>query len=262
MLAKLNFFVPGPAAPVVDISGPGRTNFKVMAHDVELSDADAVEPHPTLASHGFCAAPFSAPPPPEHIDEPYRRQFSQLCAETLKQVIGARLAVGLAGTVAIRRGDGIEEKAPIATVHTDFTPGAAIRKATKILQTVGQRTSVARFAAFNIWWLARPGEQDRPLALCDATSVTPADVQAGAAKVLNAEGTAFDFGEVALVRYSPRQRWYWYPKLGPDRLLLFCGFDSDPSIPGMVMHGAFSNPACPAGAPPRVSIECRCFAFW
>jgi hypothetical protein len=262
MLAKLNFFVPGAQAPIVDISGPGRTNFKIIAHDVDLSDADALEPPPTLSSHGFCAVPFSATLPKQRIDEHYRRQFSQLCAEALKTAIGAPLAVGLSGNVAIRRGDGRDEQAPIAFAHTDFTPGSTIRKAAKILESLGHRKPIARFAAFNVWWLARAGEQDRPLALCDATSVTAADVQAGGAKVLNADGSPMDFGEVALVRYSPRQRWYWYPRLGPDRLLVFCGFDSDPSIPGMVMHSAFTNPTCPADAPPRISVECRCFAFW
>lgn len=262
MLAKLNFLVPGPEAPVVDISSARRTSLKIVTKDVELTDADQLEPPPTLASHGFCAVPFSANLPNPRIDEHYRREFSRLCVETLKGATGAPLAVGLADTVAIRRGDARDEQAPISTAHTDFTPGSAIRKAGKILEWLGQKKSIARFAVFNIWWLAREGEQDRPLALCDPTSVTAADVQLGGAKVLNAEGRPTDFGEIGFVRHTQRQRWYWYPRLGPDRLLLFCGFDSDPSMPSMVMHSAFANPLCPPDAPPRVSVEFRCFAFW
>jgi hypothetical protein len=43
---------------------------------------------------------------------------------------------------------------------------------------------------------------------------------------------------------------------------LFCGFDSNPSRPSMVTHSAFANRDCPPDAPPRLSVECRCFAFW
>jgi hypothetical protein len=30
----------------------------------------------------------------------------------------------------------------------------------------------------------------------------------------------------------------------------------------MVAHCAFTNPDCPPGTQPRISVEGRCFAFW
>jgi hypothetical protein len=120
---------------------------------------------------------------------------------------------------------------------------------------------VNRFAAYNVWWLARPGPQDRPLALCDASTIAAADLQVGGARVTAPDESQVE-NEVAFQRFSARHRWYWYSKLGPDRLLVFCGFDSDASTPSMVSHSAFANSECPADAPPRVSVECRCFAFW
>ena len=46
------------------------------------------------------------------------------------------------------------------------------------------------------------------------------------------------------------------------RLLVFAGHDSDPARASQVPHSAFVNPQCPPGTPTRLSVECRCFAYW
>lgn len=249
--------------PLLDITGAGRTNLKLEARDVDLADADAEDPPPSLASHGFAAVPFSASLPEGEVDAAFRDQFANLCAAAVRKETGASLVVGIPMAVQVRRGDGAtEHEAPISVTHTDFTPATAARRVAEALKAVGKKQEPARFAAFNAWWLARSGPQDRPLALCDANSIAAADLRTGRAQVLTPNNEAMDYGQIAFQRYSARHRWYWYPRLGPDRLLLFCGFDSDSSRPSMVTHSAFTNPQCPAGTPPRVSVECRCYAFW
>jgi hypothetical protein len=262
MFVKLKFVPPMEGTPIVDISGRGPSNVRLEARDVKLADADAQENPPTLESHGFCAAPLKGPLPAREIHERYRSQFVDLCSMAVKLATGARLVVGIPQTVAVRRGNGTQEQAPITITHSDFTPTSTVYRANRLLKDLGQNGRVARFAAFNAWWLAEGGPQDRPLALCDATSIAAPDVQVARATVLSSTKERVDFGEVAVLRYSSRHRWYWYPRLRPDRLLLFCGFDSDSSRPSMVMHSAFTNPECPPDASPRISVECRCFAFW
>ena len=263
MLVKLRFVPPMAGTPFVDISGSGSNSVPLEARDVKLSDADAEEKPPTLESHGFCAAPLPAPLPAREIHERYRSQFVDLCSSTVRIATGARLVVGIPQTVTVRRGNGTKEQAPITLAHSDFTPSSTAKRARQLLKDLGHAgRRVERFAAFNTWWLAEGTPQDRPLALCDATSVAAPDVQVARATVLSSTKERVDFGEVAVLRYSSRHRWYWYPRLRSDRLLLFCGFDSDSSRPSMVMHSAFTNPECPPEASPRVSVECRCFAFW
>jgi hypothetical protein len=263
VFSKLTFIRPMTVPPLLDITGAGRGNLKLESREVDFIDADAQDPAPTLASHGFGAVPFSASPPTGEIDPAYRKYFANLCAEAVRQATGAPLAVGSPMAVQIRQSGAANQEAPISVCHTDFTPGSTAVRVAEVLELIGRKTlRPARFAVFNTWWLARSGPQDRPLALCDATSVAAPDLQIGRAQVLAPDKSAMDYGEIALQRYSARHRWYWYPKLGPDRLLLFCGFDSDSSRPSMVTHASFANPECPAGAPPRLSVECRCFAFW
>ena len=250
--------------PVLDISSSGQTKLKLVSRAVEIADADAEDPQPSLASHGFAAVPFSASLPGDPVDAAYRQQFADLCAAAVKAATGAPLAIGILQSVQVRRSDAADHQAPISVCHTDFTPASAIRRIVQLANAVGDKTIKLprRFAAYNAWWLGRPGPQDRPLALCDATSIAPPDMQLGRAHVVAASGKPLDYGEMAFQRYSPRHRWFWYPNLGPDRLLLFCGFDTDSTKPSMVTHSAFTNPDCPPEASPRVSVECRCFAFW
>lgn len=262
---QLTFVPPMLERPTADISGGRKGNLNVERREVDVIDAHAQDPIPSLAAHGFEAVPFSASLPDGEIGREYREYFAKICAAAVKRETGAAVAVGLSATVQVRRSDGVGESAPIIVSHCDYTPASAARRAAELIAKQAPNRVPSRFAEFNAWWLARSGPQDRPLALCDATSIAPADLQFGQVETnlggQRARG-ASDSREVAFQRFSPRQRWFWYPRLGPDRLLLFCGFDSDSSRPSMVTHCSFINPDCPADAPPRVSVECRCFAFW
>jgi hypothetical protein len=248
--------------PSADLTGNRAGNLKTRKQIVTLADADAQTPPPSLASHGFTAVPFSASPPGAKLDQDYRDYFAKTCAAAVKRETGAARVFGMPMNVRVRRSDGKVDQAPIGVSHSDFTPGSALRRATEILARQAPDRQLGRFAAFNAWWLVTDGPQDRPLALCDATSIAPADLQLGQTRTVGPDRAPRNYGEVAFQRYSPRQRWFWYPRLGPDRLLLFCGFDSNSSRPSMVTHCAFTNPDCPPGTAPRVSVECRCLAFW
>ena len=193
--------------PLLDITGAGRGNLKIESRQVDLADADAQDPAPTLASHGFGAVLFSASLPEGEVDSAYRQYFANLCAAAVKSETGATLVVGLPIAVQIRRSNGANQEAPISVCHTDFTPASAVRRVAEILARLGQKARPARFAAFNTGWLAHSGPQDRPLALCDANSIAAPDLQIGRAQVLAPDKSSMDYGEIAFQRFSARNRW-------------------------------------------------------
>src|SRR5215472_12190136 len=120
---------------------------------------------------------------------------------------------------------------------------------------------LARFAHYNIWRALSPPPQDVPLAVCDARTVTAADLIAADA-VFDSPGKPEWSFEGLLLAHAARHRWHWFPDMHRDEALIFKTHDSDRSRAHCVPHVAFDHAACPAHAAPRVSIEMRALALW
>jgi hypothetical protein len=119
---------------------------------------------------------------------------------------------------------------------------------------------VRRFAHYNVWRVISEPPQDVPLAVCDARSLAPADLDFADA-VFDMPGAEWSF-EGLLVRHNPAHRWNYYSGMTRDEALIFKTNDSEPAEPHHVPHSAFDDPACPPGVPPRASIEMRAIAYW
>ena len=63
---------------------------------------------------------------------------------------------------------------------------------------------------------------------------------------------------------AKKHKWYYYPQMTKDEVLLFKMFDSDTSLSGrMCFHTAFSDMSIsPATVPCRQSIEIRAFCYF
>jgi len=100
--------------------------------------------------------------------------------------------------------------------------------------------------------------QHMPLALCDPTSVDVRDIIPTAMEGI-APGGAITH-HVAL-RYNAGQRWFYYPDMAPNEVLVFKLFelmrDEEPQRYRACFHSAVEDPATPADAPPRQSCEHR-----
>ena len=71
------------------------------------------------------------------------------------------------------------------------------------------------------------------------------------------------FTNAGRVVYNPDQRWYYFPRMMPDEIVLLKCFDSlTDGTARWTCHGAFNDPNTPAGAAPRESIEIRTLLFF
>ncbi len=126
--------------------------------------------------------------------------------------------------------------------------------------------------AINLWRALSHPPQDRPLAVCDARSVA---TQSGAFntlvrvdKVPDAEARMKPPANVDalpkgwIFHYDPAHRWYYYPRMTLDELLLFKLYDSIEEDPWRCPHAAFTDPSAPADAIPRESYEIRSFVYF
>jgi hypothetical protein len=127
----------------------------------------------------------------------------------------------------------------------------------------------SRFAIINVWRnIAEMPVAVHPLALCDAQTVAPEDL------VVFEIHYPDRVGENYFARYALRHRWYFYPALTRDEVVLIKQWDSagalarslgkepDASSPDapctFSFHSAFRDPETPTDAPDRWSIEVRC----
>jgi len=147
---------------------------------------------------------------------------------------------------------------PANNPHIDFNEKTMRRMAAEMLGPEAPKYADRRVVLINLWRGIEPVER-KPLAVCDASTVAPQDL------VLGLIGTRpedpSDFLEGFNVAYSPKHRWYYYPRMRPDELLVFKLCDSDRARPQLTAHTAFDDPSSAPGARPRRSLEIRTISF-
>ncbi|OAG19570.1 hypothetical protein CC77DRAFT_1051261 [Alternaria alternata] len=108
-----------------------------------------------------------------------------------------------------------------------------------------------RIRLMNTWRPLVAVIEDQPLALCDPRTVAPEDLFACDRVVVN------KLGEVYLMRYDPRQRWYWLSSQKTSEPYVFLTWDSkSEGQPRLCPHTSFAVPVAP-DVPPRESVETR-----
>ncbi len=154
-----------------------------------------------------------------------------------------------------QRARNIREPADI--VHNDYTARSGIRRMQDYFADNAEKLLQRRFAIVNVWRSIAGPVVDHPLVLCDAATVRPEDLIA-------VERRAEErIGELQVVLHNPGQRWSYFPEMQMDEALLFKTFDSETDGRArFTVHSSFPDPAAPADAPPRESIETRCLLFF
>ena len=130
-----------------------------------------------------------------------------------------------------------------------------------------------RFAIINVWRnIADEPVATHPLALCDAQSVQPEDL------VVFEIHYEDRVGENYFAKHAQRHRWYYYPEVTRDEVLLIKQWDSAGTLARsegkladgeggggpctFSFHSAFRDPTTPPDAPDRWSIEVRCAVLY
>ena len=137
-------------------------------------------------------------------------------------------------------------------IHNDYTPESGPQMVRESMPAdEAEHLLSRRFAEFNVWRPIRP-VRSTPLAVCDAQSIAVEDLVTVNLK-----------HEVYLLSYRPNHRWYYFPLMQTDELLVLKCFDSAPDGRArFTAHSAFEDPTAAPDAPARESIEVRVLAFF
>lgn len=146
---------------------------------------------------------------------------------------------------------------PVLHAHTDFTETSALRRLQDQLGSEAADLQRQRVLQVNLWSPIRGPLRDFPLAICDASSVGPHQLEA--VDLLYPDRR----GEIYYLRYDPAQRWYYAPEMQVHEAWLIKNYDSAAiGIARLAAHSAFDEPSKGVRVDPRESIEVRAFAFF
>ena len=261
--APLNFLEPMAEKPVAYNYGPppgvpprtGRSEtHSVTVHDVRaIADALALDrqgfvllQRPTAVRNFYDEAEIAAVYYPE-------------CERLLKEATGAHRVVAfdhIVRNAALSAKDN-QIKQPAARVHNDYTAWSAPQRVRDLMGAAAEELLKHRYAEINLWRPIRGPLLASPLALCDAQTLAEENLVASDLIYPDRKG------EIYAVTYNPAQRWYYFPKMQADEVVLIRCFDSArEGAKRFSAHGAFDDPETPADAPPRESIEVRALVFF
>lgn len=147
----------------------------------------------------------------------------------------------------------------IGGVHMDYTDNTTWDR---YLGLHGETVPDAEHVyALNFWRPISSSVDDNPLAVCDARTVSEAELQEVTVYGYGASNYSwYDIGiETFNVSASQKHRWYYYPGMTPEDVLIIKSFDSAGVIGRTCPHGSFAHPE-PRGIARR-SIELRVLCF-
>jgi len=258
---RIAFPVGGPPP---DVTMPPRT--------VEIGDARALQAESGLseaeffAAHGFVLLPHATAVRDWDADAlVYLPEIETLIRERL--LPGRRVEIEQFPNI-LRRGRDTAVPFYAEGVHSDGGIGPD-----DYAHNIGAFSN----EQFGAWWRERYDREDvagviwidfwrvtnmagplahMPLALCDTSSIEPADLVPIANTGIAPEGR--ESRHLGL-RFNEGQRWYSYPGMTVDELLAFklSEFWKDPDGQRNCFHSAFRDPGAPADAQHRQSCEHR-----
>jgi hypothetical protein len=255
--ASLNYLLPSRDKPTRYIDGPppGRMAWNGIndVRTVTIEDGRSHAADYTLDRNGF-ALRLASTAVQDFTDEAavtgtYYREAERIVGSELS----AEFVVVFDHTI---RGPN-SAREPVLRVHNDYTERSAAQRVRDLLPERAEELLKRRFAVVNLWRpIGRPVVAS-PLALCDATSFTDADL-------IPTDLVYSDrVGETASVQFNPSHRWVYFSGMRPDEVLLIkCHDSADDGRARLSFHSAFVDPNTPADAPPRESIELRTLVFF
>ncbi len=270
ILATVNYLAEMDERPWTDVIDFTKTNIVREAVDVTVENAWPIVGDLSLEKQGFVVHSHETRVKnfrdPHEVQRVYPREMERLIAD----MTGAALAISPEMPVTRFSGDTASIQ-PGYYAHLDFVPDSL---ASRMLDrgvdlNAPEFSKYSRVCVYQTWRALSGPEQDSTLALTDGRTVRSSDVVESdfvryQQKIAPGQSNQSDqddgYNQFGLCRPNRDHRWYYFPKLKRDELLVWNGIDlSNDSM--HVLHTAIKNSSATDG-PPRESVEARIYAFF
>lgn len=262
--AALTYAIPTADKPVNETFGPNniqrRRTGAQEQQAVSIRNGRPLVDEFDLDVHGFEFVDHPTKMKDFFDAEELRRVYYAEAVELIKRVSGARRVVVFDHT--LRSGDQAERESrlirePVLSVHNDYTEWSGPQRVREVLPAEAEQLLSGRFAIIQAWRAINQPIESNPLAIADARSLAPDDLVAAERRYPHRVGETYQ------IRYNPKHRWYYFPRMQRDEALVFKVYESmKDGRARFTAHTSFDDPQTPPNAPPRQSIEIRTMAFF
>jgi glutathione S-transferase len=253
------YFYEDPEGKHTRIHEPGDD-----AQKVTIRDGRGLKDEFSVDKHGFAFREFRSEYAGSWEDEEkVRSEFYPEVVEFLMRTTGASRILVFDHTIRTKGNQAkkltqetnTSQRAPVRLVHCDYTAESGPVRVQQLLPSESSDLLSRRVAFLNVWKpLAKVEEM--PLAMCDVTSSPPEDFFKLFLRYRDRTGENY------VMKYSPEHKWYYFPDMMEEQVILLKTFDSEEGKARFVGHSAFEDPTSREGAPYRESIEIRTIAFF
>lgn len=262
--APVHFSVDTGETPVTLVAPPGAEhsllNSEYEAHEVAIVDGRPVADRFTLDREGFAFTQHPTAVKDFYDEDEVRAVYYPEMERLIERETGANKVIVFDHTIRVEdeaRRAAHKVRGPVKGVHNDFTVNSAPQRVRDLLPPAEAEARLAkRYGSINVWRPLREPVLDRHLVVCGYGDIDDANLIA-------AERRYGDrIGGVYRLSYNPKQRWYYFPRMMREEVILLKCFDSlTDGTARWTAHGSFADPNAPAGAG-RESIEIRTLLFY
>ena len=264
MLAGIPYTVATGERLVNETFGPNnihrRTSGTQECHEVEVTDGRPLAARFTLDENGFAFVEHRTAVRDFLDREELIRVYYPEVSQLIRTLAGARRVHVFDHT--LRSGNEAEREAkllrePVLSAHNDYTEWSGPNRVRELMGDEADSLLAKRFAIIQVWRAIDQPIESNPLAIADAKSVSEEDL------LIAERRYPHRVGQTYRLQYSPRHRWFYFPRMRRDEALVFKVYDSEKDGRArFTPHTSFDDPSTPPGAPPRHSIEARALVFF
>jgi hypothetical protein len=256
-----------------DVVIPTYEDMSCVLYDIPIRNARPIADELSLDKEGFILVKRGTSCAGEEDPVVVRQRYLDEMVPFIKSYFNASWVIPRLSGTYMRRSEGTTLpkegwnsnttlRQPAGVAHFDYASvaGPMIAAAENQEQGIPIRP-YSRLMVIQAWRALSPPPQDIPLAFCDASTLAHSDV-VEYEYVSNLQGTPASASRTTVMRYSPAQRWYYFPDMTADDLILFKGYDSESHYQPRSAHSGFDNRRATPNAKPRASIESRFFVYF
>ncbi|HWB48564.1 MAG TPA: CmcJ/NvfI family oxidoreductase [Stellaceae bacterium] len=263
--AELNYYVDTGDKPVSLVAAPGGVDTRLgggqnAAHRVTLRNGRLHLKEFDLDRNGFVFVPHPTKMRDFYDDDEVRRVYYPEMEELIKREASARRVVVFDHT--LRTQDEAQRatrqiRDVVRRVHNDYTELSARKRVRDIMGGEAGELLKHRFAIVQTWRPIRLPVESWPLAIADSRTLDERNM------VVTERRYQDRVGQTMAITWDPNHRWYWFPHMRRDEVLVFKVFDSETDGRSRwTAHTAFDDPTSPPNPRFRESIEIRTLAFF